>query len=120
MPYEMTPPSSSNSLLGMLAQPNMNPASMGPPPPPGMGAPPPAPQGNEIDRGKLILSFLMDKDPAQRDAIMQGVGFYELLKKMDLGKRQRDGAQMVNPQQSALMNSSPGGSMAAPLAGMKV
>lgn len=109
------PPSPGMGSLGsMLPMPNMNPAGgPGPMPPQGMGAPP------EIDRGKLILSFLMDKDPEHRSAIMEGVGFYELLKKMDLGKRQRDGGQMLpDAQQSALNNSSPGSTMAAPLAGM--
>lgn len=86
-------------------------------PPPGMGGPLGGPP--DIDRGQLILSFLMEKDPERRSAIMEGVGFYELLKKMDLGKRQREGAStMPQAQQMALMNSSPGGSPAAPLAGL--
>lgn len=120
----MGPGGPMSGLAAMLPMPNMNPAGgPGPMPPLGMGVPPPGGPGAppDIDRGKLILSFLMDKDPEHRSAIMEGVGFYELLKKMDLGKRQRDGGSMLpNPQQSALGNSSPGSTPAAPLAGMPI
>ena len=91
----------------------------GPVPPPNMAPPP---QGPTADKYIEMIAALYGDNPEAMKAFMGGIGFYELLKKMDLGKRQRLGADMqpgnspvMTPQLAALKSTSPT-AMAAPLA----
>jgi hypothetical protein len=83
-----------------------------------MGQPP---EGPTADKYIQVIAALYGDSPNDLKAFMSGIGFMELLKKMDLGKRQRVGADALggqqSPQLSALQSTSPS-SMAAPLAGM--
>jgi hypothetical protein len=106
-------------LGGMLPYPNPLPGGGGMAPPPNMGQPPPGPTA---DKYIAIIAQLYGQNPAEIKSFMGGIGFMELLKKMDLGKRQRIGAEGVamggpqmTPQLAALKSMSPT-SMAAPLA----
>lgn len=107
-------------LGGLLPYPNQMPAGGGPVPPPTMGQPPEPPTADKY----IQMLAMLYADPQEMKAFLGGAGFVELMKKMDLGKRQRLGADMtpgspstMTPQMAALKASSPT-SMAAPLAPM--
>lgn len=99
----------------MLPYPNQMPQGpmgagpAGPVPPPGMGAPP------EMDSQKLVLLFMSKLTDEEQKAAMTGIGFHELLKKMDLKRKQREGSDMGGAGQPMTPG---GGNMAAPLAPM--
>lgn len=109
-------------LGGILPYPNQAPVmGGGPVPPPTMGQPPAPPTA---DKYIEMIAALYGDQPESLKAFMGGIGFYELLKKMDLGKRQRLGADMLpgqgpamTPQLAALKSTSPTAA-AAPLAPM--
>lgn len=100
---------------GGMGQPGMQ---GGPVPPPTMGQPPASP-----DSMKIILAMMGQLSPDEQKGAVYGMGMNELLKKMDLKRKQREGADGIpggSPMQAALGASSPSGglsSMAAPLAG---
>ena len=105
-------------LGGLLPYPDQQPMGGGPVPPPNMGQPPPPPTA---DKFISIIAALYGDNPNEIKSFMGGIGFMELLKKMDLGKRQRLGADMapgeMSPQMAALKSTSPTAA-AAPLAPM--
>lgn len=113
-------------LGGLLPYPNQMPMNQppmppmggpmgGPVPPPGMAPPP------QVDSMKLVMAFLNQLQPEEQRGAVYGIGMSELLKKMDLKRRQREGAdgvpgQQASPMMGALRASSPPGPQAAPLA----
>lgn len=104
-------------LGGMLPLPNMQPQGagmgQGPVPPPGMGAPP----ASGPDAAKIIMAFLSGLSPDEQKGAIFGVGMNEMLKKMDLGKSKRTGADgIAAPQMQAGGGSGIGGNASAPLA----
>ena len=105
-------------LGGMLPMPNMQPQmpgmqGQGPVPPPGMGAPP----ASGPDASKIIMAFLTSLNPDEQKGAVYGMGMNELLKKMDLGKSKRLGADGVAaPSMQPGGGSGFGGNAAAPLA----
>ena len=106
-------------LAGMLPFPNQMPQGpgmgpQGPTPPPGM-APPPT---SGPDAAKIIMAFLNGLNPDEQKGAVYGMGMNELLKKMDLGKSKRLGADgMAGPTAPKPGGGiGMGGNMSAPLA----
>lgn len=105
-------------LGGMLPYPNTMPQMpgmppQGPVPPIGM-TPPPA---TGPDASKIVLAFLTSLNPDEQKGAVYGMGMNELLKKMDLGKSKRLGADgMAGPSLKPGGGMGAGGNMSAPLA----
>jgi len=99
---------------GMPGMPQAGGMPGGPVPPPGMQEPP------QVDTMKIVMAFMNQLQPEEQRGAVYGIGMSELLKKMDLKRRQRVGAdgvpgQQASPMMGALRASSPG-PQAAPLA----
>ena len=99
-------------LGGLLPYPNAMPQGpgmppQGPVPPPEMQAPP------QVDAMKVIMAFMNNLSPDEQKGAVYGIGFHELMKKMDLGKTKRTGADGVAGPTAPQPG---GGNMAAPLA----
>ena len=111
-------PQMPQGLGGMLPMPNMQPQQpgmppQGPVPPPGMGAPP----ASGPDAAKIIMAFLSGLSPDEQKGAIFGVGMNEMLKKMDLGKSKRLGADgQAGPSMQPGGGSGIGGNASAPLA----
>ena len=108
-------------LGGMLPYPNAMPQGpqgagpAGPVPPPGMAQPP-----SGIDASKLVMAFLNNLNPDEQKGAVYGIGMRELMRSMDLKRKQREGADGIpagqeSPTMGALRSSSPSAT-AAPLA----
>lgn len=103
-----------NMMPQMGTQPQMpGMPPQGPVPPIGMTPPP----TSGPDASKIILAFLTSLNPDEQKGAVYGMGMNELLKKMDLGKTKRLGADgQAGPSMQPGGGLGAGGNAAAPLA----